>query len=422
MKYFLLILMLAGSVQAAYVEQLDIGFRDSPAVDAFGNLRTTGGRLSIFDSKQLYGHDKTIFWSEVISGTATTIYTQADADVEMSVSAANDYAIRQSRGRWNYQAGKSQLILCTFHLTPSVTGMTARVGYFNSDTTAPYTNGIDGLFFEWSNGTAYVCQAKSGVITKVAQADWNIDKFDGSGPSGFTIDWSKANILGMDMEWLGIGRTRFAWVINGQILAAHAFNNANNVDEVYASSPNHSIRYEISSQGNTGTLSHICSAVMSEGGADPNGLILAHEATNVFNVLTASLNASMIAIRLQSNRIDNTTIIKGIELLAPSLGATENVKYELVYNPSFTDSFVWTDVPNSNMQIASSPSLVSTGGVVMVSGYLAGTDKQAVSVPTMELQNGVAIDGTIDVIILRATSRGSNNDDVYSILSWQELR
>jgi hypothetical protein len=247
---------------------------------------------------------------------------------------------------------------------------------------------------------------------------------DGSGPSGQTIDWSKAQILGIDMEWLGIGRTRFAIVIDGQIFGVHAFNNANNVDEVYISSPNQPIRYSISSDGGgTGTLSHICSMVASEGGLTPNGVTRSVESTSTVTVLTGTIDTTLMAIRLQSNRIDNTTIITGIDLLASGLGAGESFKWELTYNPSMAiDSLDWQDVPHSVMQVASSPSLVSTGGVVLAAGYVSGDTKANSAVPQTKVSLGQTIAGLRDILVLRVSSRGSNNDPVYSTLSWRELR
>lgn len=413
--------LFGGVASAAYLERSDIGLADTTAVDAFGRLRTSDLGNVLWDSKQLYGLDETLFWTQVVSGSGTAIYSQANADVEMTVNAANDFVIRQTRARWNYQPGRSHLILATFHLTPT-TGITARVGYFGSDTTTPFTGTVDGVFLEWSSGTAYMVKAKSGTMTKVAQADWNIDKMDGSGPSGVTLDWSKAQIYATDMEWLGVGRTRHAFVVDGKTYGVHAFNNANNVFEIYISNPNQPVRYSIRSDGGTGTLSHICSMVSSEGGQTPNGVTISREATNTFTVLTASENATLMALRLQSNYVFNTTVINEISMLAAGLGVGEAFRWELVYNPSLTDTFDWQNVPNSVMQAASTPNLVSTGGVVLASGYVSNDTKSTVLVPETKISIGQTIAGVRDIIVLRVTSRGSNNDPVYSSMSWREFR
>jgi hypothetical protein len=74
-----------------------------------------------------------------------------------------------------------------------------------------------------SIGTAQLgkfCRKKSinwHSETVVPQTNWNIDKLDGTGISGITLDISKAQILWMDIEWLGLGTVRIGFVINGNL-------------------------------------------------------------------------------------------------------------------------------------------------------------------------------------------------------------
>jgi hypothetical protein len=70
----------------------------------------------------------------------------------------------------------------------------------------------------------------SVVNTRVAQADWNQDPLDGTGPSGLTLDSSKAQILYMDIEWLGLGTVRTGFIINGAFVPCHNFDHANLCD------------------------------------------------------------------------------------------------------------------------------------------------------------------------------------------------
>ena len=75
------------------------------------------------------------------------------------------------------------------------------------------------------------------------------------------------------MQWLGVGRVRVGFNINGVIYYAHYFNNANNLGSVYMSTPNLPVRYEVSSTGGSVTLDQICCTVQSEGGNSQMGTI-----------------------------------------------------------------------------------------------------------------------------------------------------
>jgi len=208
-------------------------YGDTPAVDAFARLRISEP-LTIFDSKQL--HDKQpLFWDEELGGSATSTHVPADSDVEMTVTAnAADYVIRQTKQRFNYQPGKSQLVLMTFQ-SPQVAGITGRVGLFDDDGTGNNLTPNNGIFFE-SDGDVSWNIAKDGTIEEtVTQANWNVDKMDGTGKSGITLDLTGCQILVIDFEWLGVGRVRVGFVIDGLIYYVHNFNHANDptFDRVY---------------------------------------------------------------------------------------------------------------------------------------------------------------------------------------------
>ncbi len=44
---------------------------------------------------------------------------------------------------------------------------------------------------------------------------------DGTGPSGAVLDITKAQILFMDIEWLGEGTVRLGFVIDGKFILSH---------------------------------------------------------------------------------------------------------------------------------------------------------------------------------------------------------
>jgi len=248
-------------------------YGDTPAIDAFDRLRISEP-YTLFDSKQL--HDKQpLFWSETSGGNATSVHLSADACVRMTVSANSaDYVIRQTKQRFNYQPGKGMLIFMTFHGNESA-GLTKRVGCFDG-TGVNYFDPNNGIFFELNNNRSWNI-AKNGTITEtVPQSAWNVDKLDGTGSSLLTLNFDYPQIAIIDYEWLGVGRVRVGFVVDGIIRYCHYFNHANTspFQTVYMSTPNLPLRYSIQTDGTTsGSLDHICSTVISEGGIEETGIL-----------------------------------------------------------------------------------------------------------------------------------------------------
>lgn len=82
-------------------------------------------------------------------------------------------------------------------------------------------------------------------ITKIPQEQWNIDRMDGSGPSGYTLDIAKMQMMYIDYSWYGAGSIRFGLRANdGSIAWCHkmVMNNINTA--AYMRSGNLPARYE----------------------------------------------------------------------------------------------------------------------------------------------------------------------------------
>ena len=90
----------------------------------------------------------------------------------------------------------------------------------------------------------------SVIVTKrtqqrVPQSQWNIDKCDGTGPSGYSVDLNKMQMLYMDYSWYGAGAIRYGFKNQrGEIIYAHRIPNANLRTEAYMRSGNLPARYE----------------------------------------------------------------------------------------------------------------------------------------------------------------------------------
>jgi len=81
---------------------------------------------------------------------------------------------------------------------------------------------------------------------RVPQSQFNLDKMDGTGPSGFNVDLNKMQMIGMQFSWYGAGFIDFMMRgPNGNWLFAHRMKNNNINNEAYMRSGNLPVRYSI---------------------------------------------------------------------------------------------------------------------------------------------------------------------------------
>lgn len=395
--------------QKEYNRERFIQFADSPSVDAFSRLRVAEP-VTLFDSKQIH-ENQPLFWddSETSGSGTSSSHSTNTASTTISVSANTaGKRVRRTFQRFNYQPGKSQLVIMTTQLASqdsSLSGITASVGYFDDN---------NGVFFSAEDGVIYavVRSSTSGspVDTKVAQADWNVDKFDGTGPSGITLDPTKTNILMFDMEWLGVGRVRFGFNVDGKNYICHESLNANVIPNVYMSTANLPLTYEIENDG-TGaatSLQHICSTVISEGGRQAIGLVQSiSNGTTEVTATNADTYYALKGVRIKSGHIGDTIVPENVQVAITSSGVFE---WQLRFNPTVTGTFNYSDVTNSGFQQATGAGATVTGGTIIAQGYgaSAGTGGSAAGIAGGVLSNalllGSAIDGTVDELVLCVAS------------------
>lgn len=92
--------------------------------------------------------------------------------------------------------------------------------------------------------TSFVICSRT-VDTKYPQSEWNIDRFDGTGPSGYNVDLSKMQMFYIDYSWYGAGFIRWGMrATNGKVTYCHKIVNNNTNSEAYMRSGNLPARYE----------------------------------------------------------------------------------------------------------------------------------------------------------------------------------
>jgi len=395
------------------------------STDAFGRLRVSNPQ-ALFDSKQI-ADNQPLFWddAETSGGGTSSTYNANQASTTIAVgNLTAGVRVRQTKRWFNYQPGKSQLIFMTFVLGTGAAGITKRVGQFETS---------NGLYLE-QLGTTLSFVRRTGVSgapvnNVVNQAAWNLDTLNGSGasggnPSGITLNPANAQILIIDYEWLGVGSVRMGFVIGGQIIYCHQFNNANVLTTVYMGSPNLPLRYEIANDGTgpAASLVYICAQVSSEGGQSRTGIdfSVSRGATALTTLNNANLYP-LCAIRLRAGYLFATVVPRDVSVMVTS---TASYRWALLLNPTVAGTaFSFTTVPNSAVEadVARTNATTVTGGLQIATGY---GQAQLTGDSRFDLGSDIALGSTIagvsDVLVLAAQRVVGTTEAFYGAIAWHE--
>ena len=89
----------------------------------------------------------------------------------------------------------------------------------------------------------------------IPQSQWNLDKCDGTGPSGYNIDITKMQMIGIQFSWYGAGF--IDWMFrgaNGDYVFCHRLKGNNLNTEAYMRTGNLPVRYEVTNESPSARL------------------------------------------------------------------------------------------------------------------------------------------------------------------------
>jgi len=423
---------LADSTTIFEVGMLSNRFTSSgTGADAFGRLRVSNP-LTLFDSFHRYQDNGKFLTST--SGTANTQYQTNESVIDMNVgTASGDKVIRETKRVFAYQPGKSLLIMNTFVMNQQKTNVRQRVGYFNDN---------NGIYFE-NDGTGNYLVLRtftSGIVseTRVAQANWNSDRFDGTGgssqsahPGRGDLDITKANIFWIDIEWLGVGDVRCGFVVDGLMIPAHTFHNDNLSTTTYMTTAILPVRYEIENTGTSASASkmkQICSTVVSEGGYTLEGKArsVSIPLASPKDLPTTGTFTPIISIRLKDSFKDAIAVLKDIEFF----GVTNNTsyRYKIIIGGALTGAS-WVSAGTDSCMEYDITATAITGGREATGGYVnvasgAGGDIMNLTRSDLfeyQLERDPFAVSDNGIVITLAGTGASNGNDALGAMTWEEI-
>jgi hypothetical protein len=390
--------------------------------DAFGRVRTAQP-LTLFDSSHRYRDNG--LWNTSTTSGGTAVFSPNEGLVNLNVtSTAGSEVIRETAKVFSYQPGKSLLVMNTFVMAPAQTNLRQRVGYFGTE---------NGIYIELRDNTLSFVERSlvTGVVTEtvVNQASWNADTMDGNGPSGITLDITKAQILFMDIEWLGEGTVRIGFIIDGNFIVCHRFNHANLITSTYITTASLPLRYEIlnASTATATTLKQVCSSVISEGGYELRGAqqAVGTPITTPRTFAVAGTYYPIAGIRLKSTRLDAIVILTAVSLLG--LGNGKNYAWRILngtiitggaWNPASADSSVEYNLTGTS----------TTGGRVLAQGYINSSNQGSPSMDILkealfaaQLERNTFTGTAFEIVVEMAIDVTGGTLGAYVSVDWEEI-
>jgi hypothetical protein len=322
---------------------------ESSLLDTYGNLRVSNS-VTILDITHANG-DQQYFYESIHDATTdgSTIDYQSDGGVKLSVNGTNiaEQVRIQSKKILAFEQGKS---LCLYMSCVMNNGSNNSHDLDSNDlgvsTIAGFMDDTAGLYFQHDGdheedneddevdsigtiGTMSIRISGQGAII-INQDEWNIDKFDGSGPSTITANWAEMNNFYIEVSWPVM--VRFGLLIHGKLCMAHAIYNSTGSTAIFALR-DLPVRYGISgSTGDSGSMKHYSTLVSSETRYNPLGRILCLKLPSEIPII-ANEERPILTLRIGGDSNGNVLYRSTVIPLALTLTSRDDSKtlYNIYY-------------------------------------------------------------------------------------------
>lgn len=146
---------------------------------------------------------------------------------------------------------------------------------------------------------------------RTPQSSWNLDRCDGTGPSGYVLDVTKMQMCYIDYTWYGAGFCRFGFrLTDGNVVFVHKVANNNVNNQAYMRSGNLPARYEVT---NIGPFTRMVSNNNASGGlplqASDSSVLVADATYWPTSGQIMVTQTSNVEIMSYSGKVQNTSVL-----------------------------------------------------------------------------------------------------------------
>lgn len=335
---------------------------DDLAASVYGERKVLNP-YTLFDLNTKYDVD-TDALDTSITGAGAVTHQAALSAVRAAVTAANGDFTRVRSNRYFYpQSGKDLVIRQGVVMSALVANQVRRWGAFDDN---------DGFYFQTTGTTVQlVRQSSSGSgTTTVASGSWD-DPMNGSGPSGKTLDVTKANRYDIHVSATGSGKAKY--YINGYLV--HTLDLAGNTAFPMVRSLQLPVAWEVQNTAASaiGSLDMMSCSVEIPGGSQQPSPTFA--AANLADITVTTTLRPVLSIRPKQtyNGITNRAII--IPLLAGIKTEGARITWQLLLNPTtLTGATFAQATPARSKTEVDVAATALTGGTLLYQGFIPNTN------------------------------------------------
>ena len=401
------------------------------------------------------------------TGTGSIFVDISNTIVQLTVSGSGGRAVEQSLEYQLYQPGKGHVVILT--LSPQYSGtfdnsVAVRAGIFDDYRDKNTPSGIMGPppfafvssiyggtgqetnqpsmghFFELSGNQWFVVERSNSDnninnVTRVAQANWNVDTVNGNpatSPSGYVLSATTPTALFfIERQWLGVGVVRMGLYWKAKPIVCHVFQDRT-IRRPYTHLNKLPIRFEIEKvaggSSNTATMAAICSSGQIGGNYITLGSIFSLPG----NITSSSVRVGITELRpILMIRLQQKYCRATIKLLDIEMFGSANGFYSVFRNATVSGSITWTPHPDPRSMIeyayfpdGSTSTRTVSGGLCIRSGFYSTRVALQDGIATSELitrtQFSSDIQGNPDVCCI-AMGAFTANTDVNANMRWIEI-
>lgn len=276
------------------------------------------------------------------------------------------------------------------------------------------TNG----FFVGFNGTTFsVLRRSGGVDDFTAQQDFSIDKLDGTGASGMTLDPSKGNVFQCEYQWLGFGSISFSIEnpLTGILFKFHRIDYANQNTVPSVLNPSLPFQAEcINTTNTTDVVLKLGSVGVYTEGFVTSAMHLVHAAISVKTTVTTRIAVITMRNNAIYGGVDNFVRVQP-KIISIGVEGNKTVSSFVIKNTTLggTPNFVDFNTASSPVSIDKDGTTV-TGGVGITGISL---DKDGSGIITISDDTPILL-GQGETLTVTAETTGTA--EVGVVLTWEE--
>lgn len=368
-------------------------------------------------------------WSTSVTGSGTVSGPgQKDpAYAQMATTTASgDKAVLRTKRFLVYQPFRTHVLTMAVILNEGKANLVKRFGQ--------YTN-FNGWYFEQNNTEFYVGYRNNSfeptgtIDTRIERADWNVDRLDGTGPSGLDIADLLGNALTFVIEyvWHGTQGIRYEIEYFDTLYPVHEVIWSASDNKPFARSALLPLQYEIENTGavSSDTTMYVGPASFNiEGGEERAGLRFAigNGATGV-TAASTTVPAYILGIRPKTtfNGVNNRG---SLTPLSYQIFSDADIYFEIQLQAIPTNG-TWTSIDTTSVtEYSTDFTTLSATGYTIAAGYVSGSNNRAGNIAeSFEDLETVSIDtlnASAQLAIVVRAYKISGNAVVRASLKWKE--